>query len=57
MPDANKNVGEVLLSAFLSVGKLVKEFEEMIAKAVKYSGKILFDATKPDGTLQKLFDC
>ena len=56
-PDANKKVGEVLLSTFLSEGKLVKEFEEMIAKAVKYSGKILFDASKPDGTLQKLLDC
>ena len=35
----------------------IKELAEMIAKAVKYSGKILFDASKPDGTLQKLLDC
>lgn len=35
----------------------IKELAEMIAKTVKYSGKILFDTSKPDGTLQKLLDC
>ena len=35
----------------------IKELAEMIAKAVKYSGKIVFDTSKPDGTLQKLLDC
>jgi GDP-L-fucose synthase len=28
----------------------------MIAEAVGYSGKLVFDATKPDGTMQKLMD-
>ena len=30
-PDANKKVGDVLLSTFLSEGKLVKEFEEKLS--------------------------
>jgi GDP-L-fucose synthase len=32
----------------------IRELVEIIAKVVGYSGKLLFDSTKPDGTMQKL---
>jgi GDP-L-fucose synthase len=34
----------------------IRELAVMIAEAVGYSGKLVFDATKPDGTMQKLMD-
>ena len=34
----------------------IRELAEMIAEVVGYSGKLVFDATKPDGTMRKLMD-
>lgn len=34
----------------------IRELAEMIAEAVGYSGKLVFDSTKPDGTMRKLMD-
>ena len=34
----------------------IRELAEMIAEVVGYSGKLIFDATKPDGTMRKLMD-
>lgn len=34
----------------------IKELAEIIADVVKYKGKILFNTSKPDGTIRKLLD-
>ncbi|MAV39237.1 MAG: GDP-fucose synthetase, partial [Puniceicoccaceae bacterium] len=34
----------------------IKELAETIAKVVGYKGDILWDTSKPDGTLRKLMD-
>jgi len=34
----------------------IRELAEMVASAVGYSGRISFDASKPDGTPRKLLD-
>jgi GDP-L-fucose synthase len=34
----------------------IKELAELIAREVGYEGQLLFDTTKPDGTLRKLLD-
>ncbi len=35
----------------------IYETAEIIADVVGYKGKIVFDATKPDGTIRKVLDC
>lgn len=34
----------------------IKELAETVGKVIGYSGKIVFDTTKPDGTMRKLMD-
>jgi GDP-L-fucose synthase len=34
----------------------IRELAEMIAETVGYSGKLVFDSSKPDGTMRKLMD-
>ena len=34
----------------------IKQLAQMIKKASGYKGKIIFDATKPDGAMRKLMD-
>ena len=34
----------------------IRELAEMVASVVGYEGKLVFDASKPDGTLRKLMD-
>jgi len=34
----------------------IRELAELIAETVGYSGKLVFDSTKPDGTMRKLMD-
>ena len=34
----------------------IKRLAQMIKEASAYKGKIIFDATKPDGTMRKLLD-
>ncbi|NRA45714.1 MAG: GDP-L-fucose synthase [Oligoflexales bacterium] len=35
----------------------IEELAALIAKIVGYRGKIIFDTSKPDGTMKKLLDC
>jgi GDP-L-fucose synthase len=35
----------------------IRELAEMVAHLVGFSGKLIFDASKPDGTPRKLLDC
>ena len=34
----------------------IKELTELVAKVVGYNGKIVFDSSKPDGTMRKVMD-
>ena len=34
----------------------IREFPELVVKAVGFEGTVEFDATKPDGTMRKLID-
>jgi GDP-L-fucose synthase len=34
----------------------IKELAETVKQVVGYAGEIVFDATKPDGTVRKLMD-
>ena len=34
----------------------IRELSQLVAKAVGFEGEIVFDATKPDGTMRKLID-
>ena len=34
----------------------IADLAQLVAKAVKYQGKVIFDSTKPDGTMRKLTD-
>jgi GDP-L-fucose synthase len=34
----------------------IKELAQLIAKILKFKGKLVFDASKPDGTMRKLMD-
>lgn len=47
-------------AGFLNIGSgsevTIKELAELVAKTVGYSGKIQFDASKPDGTPRKIMD-
>jgi GDP-L-fucose synthase len=57
LPDiiANYNsVGPVNIST--GVGTSIAELAEMILKATKFKGKLVFDKTKPDGQMHKTLD-
>ena len=34
----------------------IRELSQLVVKAVRFEGEVLFDATKPDGTMRKLID-
>ena len=34
----------------------IRELAELVAKVISYEGEIVFDETKPDGTVRKLMD-
>ena len=38
------------------MGYTIKELAYMIKETIGYQGKIVFDSTKPDGTMRKLTD-
>ena len=54
----NKIVGEKF--PFINIGSgtdiSIKDLAKLIAKTVEFKGKIIFDKSKPDGTLRKLMD-
>jgi len=45
-----------LLNVGTGVDVTIKELTELVAEVVGFSGKIVWDATKPDGTPRKLMD-
>jgi len=48
--------GEELVNIGCGEDVTIRELAEMVAEAVEYRGRIVFDATKPDGTPRKLLD-
>ena len=50
------NVDYELINSGTGKEITIKEFSELIKKVVGYKGKITFDNTKPDGTLNKRLD-
>jgi GDP-L-fucose synthase len=57
LPDIINNYGEVgPLNISTGVGTSIAELAEMILKATKFKGKLIFDTTKPDGQMHKTLD-
>ena len=52
----NHYSGDETVNAGTGKELTVKELAEKVAKIVGYKGKILWDATKPNGTPRKLLD-
>jgi GDP-L-fucose synthase len=54
----NKNADEI--GEFINIGKgsdmTIKELVETVKDVVGFKGDIIWDASKPDGTMQKLMD-
>ena len=50
------NVDYELINSGTGKEITIKEFSELMKKAVGFKGKITFDNTKPDGTLNKRLD-
>lgn len=48
--------GRLFLNAGTGIDIQIKELAEKIKKVVGYEGKIIYDATKPDGTQRKVLD-
>jgi len=48
--------GEELVNIGCGEDVTIRELAEMVAEAVEYRGRIVFDSTKPDGTPRKLLD-
>ncbi|HWQ09023.1 MAG TPA: NAD-dependent epimerase/dehydratase family protein, partial [Holophaga sp.] len=49
--------GEQIVNVGTGRDVTIKELAETVAQVVGYAGRIVFDATKPDGTPRKLLDC
>ena len=47
---------EALINVGCGTDVSIKELAEMIAQISGFKGKIVFDSTKPDGTMRKLLD-
>lgn len=57
LPEIIKNFdGDGPLNISTGKGTSIAEIAEYIAKATKYTGKIIFDTTKPDGQMYKVLD-
>lgn len=48
--------GQELINAGVGEDVSIKELARLIAQSAKYRGKIVFDASKPDGAMRKLLD-
>ena len=51
-----RDVGEGVYNVGVGDDLSIRELAECVARIVGYDGKLVFDATKPDGTPQKLLD-
>jgi len=51
-----KGVGEGVYNVGYGSDVTIRELAEMIARVVGFSGRLVFDASKPDGTPRKLLD-
>lgn len=51
-----RDVGEGVYNVGVGDDLSIRELAERVARIVGYDGKLVFDATKPDGTPQKLLD-
>lgn len=45
-----------LINIGTGVDVTIKELSEMMSRAIKYNGKIIFDASKPDSNMNRLLD-
>ena len=52
----NEYSGEEHVNVGTGTDVSIKELAQLICKVVGYSGKIVFDTSKPDGTPKKLLD-
>lgn len=52
----NQDVGGELINIGTGTDIAIAEFAKLMAEVVGYEGKILYDASKPDGTPRKLLD-
>lgn len=55
-PDLSQSSYPPLINIGCGEDLTIRELAENIAGVVGYSGKLVFDATKPDGTMRKLMD-
>ncbi|OIO19902.1 MAG: GDP-fucose synthetase [Candidatus Magasanikbacteria bacterium CG1_02_32_51] len=53
--EENEN-GEIFFNIGTGIDLTILELAEMIRSVVGFEGKIVFDSSKPDGTMQKLLD-
>ena len=51
-----KNIRNCHVNVGTGVEMSIKELSELVATIEGYDGKILFDSSKPDGTMRKLTD-
>lgn len=49
--------GDQIINVGCGSDVTIKELAETIAKVAGFEGRIVFDDTKPDGTMQKLLEC
>ena len=52
----NNNFNPPLVNIGTGKDVSIKDLAEIIKSVVRYEGKIVFDATKPDGTMKKMLD-
>jgi len=52
----DQNVGGELINVGTGVDMEINEFAKLVAKVVGFTGSIVYDTSKPDGTPQKLLD-
>ena len=51
-----KGVGEGLYNIGVGTDVTIRELAQTVMEVVGFSGEIVFDSSKPDGTLRKLLD-
>lgn len=49
-------IGDIFVNLGVGKDQTIKELAEMVKEVIGFEGKIIWDITKPDGTMQKLLD-